>query len=322
MSRAEAISLLNRMFAFRQAQPGDSIASIEEQNTGRYFEKVRTEPLLVRDFLLNMPKGDDLHNHMSGAIFAEQYISRAAQDGYYIDTDSCTFMKSPQGSTKTIMPVAEAIKSEQLYNKIIDGLSMRNFTAGVENGHDHFFNTFGKFGAVADTHPADMLAAIISHAQSQNIDNLELMVGFQGSNITNLVKDTPWDIRQMETIYKKLVNDPLFKNYIKSSKQDIDFIEADAQKKVDAANDANVAADKVEVRYICSVNRTLPNIQVFALTVFAYELCRADSRVVGITFLAPEDNASALSNYKEHMQMLDYLNQVEPNVNIDYMPAN
>jgi adenosine deaminase len=42
-----------------------------EQRTARYMDSVRSQPPLLLAFLRRMPKGGDLHNHLSGAIYAE-----------------------------------------------------------------------------------------------------------------------------------------------------------------------------------------------------------------------------------------------------------
>ena len=40
----------------------------------------------VTPVLQRMPKGGDLHNHLSGAVYAESYLRWAAQDGKCIDS--------------------------------------------------------------------------------------------------------------------------------------------------------------------------------------------------------------------------------------------
>ena len=42
-----------------------------EQKTAGYFESIRKSPPKQLAFLLKMPKGADLHNHLSGAVYAE-----------------------------------------------------------------------------------------------------------------------------------------------------------------------------------------------------------------------------------------------------------
>ena len=51
----------------------------------RYFESIKNSPLKLRHFLTTMPKGGDLHSHLSGAIYAESYLAWAAEDGKCVD---------------------------------------------------------------------------------------------------------------------------------------------------------------------------------------------------------------------------------------------
>ena len=44
------------------------------------FASIRDDPLALLAFLREMPKGGDLHNHLSGAIYAESYLRWAAED--------------------------------------------------------------------------------------------------------------------------------------------------------------------------------------------------------------------------------------------------
>jgi hypothetical protein len=57
-----------------------------EQKTAGYFESIRKSPPKQLAFLLKMPKGGDLHNHLSGSIYAERYIEWAAESGLCINT--------------------------------------------------------------------------------------------------------------------------------------------------------------------------------------------------------------------------------------------
>src|SRR5512145_205874 len=59
-----------------------------EQRTASYFESIRKSPPKQLAFLLKMPKGADLHNHLSGAIYAERYIEWAAEKGLCINNST------------------------------------------------------------------------------------------------------------------------------------------------------------------------------------------------------------------------------------------
>src|SRR5690242_5326627 len=67
-------------------QPVAPQGNAPEQRTARYFESIRKSPPQELAFLLKLPKGGDLHNHLSGSIYAETYIQWAADKGLCIDT--------------------------------------------------------------------------------------------------------------------------------------------------------------------------------------------------------------------------------------------
>src|SRR5690242_17529899 len=58
---------------------------VRERRTADYFESIKSNPPLLRAFLHDMPKGADLHNHISGSIYAESYVQWAAMSGLCID---------------------------------------------------------------------------------------------------------------------------------------------------------------------------------------------------------------------------------------------
>ncbi len=42
--------------------------------TAQFLESARNNPAALMDFLARMPKGGDLHQHLTGAVYAESYI--------------------------------------------------------------------------------------------------------------------------------------------------------------------------------------------------------------------------------------------------------
>src|SRR5215469_445931 len=63
-----------------------------EQRANRYLESVRKSPPLAMAFLRDMPKGGDLHNHLGGAINAEDLIDFAAQDKLCVENASLSLL--------------------------------------------------------------------------------------------------------------------------------------------------------------------------------------------------------------------------------------
>src|SRR5580693_2376663 len=74
-----------------------SIATAQnaEQRTARYLESIRHQPSLVLAFLRDMPKGGDLHNHIDGAIYAEDLIDFAASDNFCVDRTTSRLIAPP-----------------------------------------------------------------------------------------------------------------------------------------------------------------------------------------------------------------------------------
>src|SRR5215467_5592303 len=163
-----------------------------EAKTSRYVESVRHQPSLLMDFLRRMPKGGDLHNHLSGAIYAESFIRWAAEDGLCVDRGTNTLISPPCDATR---PAATtAYRDTALYSSLLDAFSMRGWNPARESGHDHFFATFGKFGAASGAnHTADMLVEVRSTAAGENVQYLELMFNPDGGQAARLGSTTGWN---------------------------------------------------------------------------------------------------------------------------------
>src|SRR5437660_6249171 len=108
---------------------------------------------MLRQILQAMPKGGDLHNHLSGSVYAESYLRYAAADDICVDSVKLYITPCAAGTSATIVPASTLFAPySSLYGTMLDALSMRQFRPTLESGHDHFFNTFGKFSAVSKTH--------------------------------------------------------------------------------------------------------------------------------------------------------------------------
>ena len=68
----------------------------------------------------------------------------------------------------------------------------------------------------------------------------------------------------------------------------------------------------VEVRYLAQVLRIWEPEEVYAQTVLAYKLIKADPRIVGLNFVAPEDHPVALRDYKMHMSFIAEIGTMFP----------
>src|SRR5689334_15919647 len=93
------------------AQSGGKSGAASEQRTAGYFESIRKSPPKQLAFLLKMPKGADLHNHLSGSIYAEHYIEWAAQAGLCVNnrTMGLSVPASPSTCNSDQTPASTAL---------------------------------------------------------------------------------------------------------------------------------------------------------------------------------------------------------------------
>ncbi len=280
-----------------------------EQRTSRHFESIRNQPLLLGNFLRQMPKGGDLHSHLSGAIYAETYIQWAAQDGLCVDRKSIALVAPPCDSEQKV-PAANAISDAQLYYALIGAFSMRGQYA--ESGHDHFFSSFSKFGAATVGRQGDMLAEVMSRAADQNELYLELMG--TPENAGALGKRAGWD-DDFDRMREQILNNGM-KTLVASIRTSTDESEQKSRSLMKCGTPQARTGCDVQMRYISQGIRNAAPEQVFAQLLCGFELAQADSRFVGVTLVSPEDNYVSMRDFGLHMRMFEYLHAKYPKVGI------
>lgn len=301
-------------------------AVVPEARTAQAFDSaVRNGPLDLYAFLRSMPKGGDLHNHLSGAIYAETWIAQAAADHLCVNATTLTMTRS-KGLTRSVpsQPVCadgevaaqNALTDQKLYDAMIDAYSMRGFvaSAGV-TGHDHFFGAFGKFRA-ADS-PANtgaLLDAVAREAAAENTQYLELMVTPDKDHGAPLGAQLGWDAN-LEEFRTRLLASGIGAGVAEASKQLSDALAERKQREHCAQPDA-AAACKVELRFLFQVLRGFPPQRVFAQMLLGFELASHDANVVGINIVMPEDGTISMRDYHLQMQMFDMLHRHYPKVRL------
>lgn len=292
-------------------------------------------------WLKPMPKGADLHMHLSGAIYAETFIAEGVAQGLCVDTTTFAFVKqapeTPAGKCAGgQMPAADLIKDQKLYDKLIDSFSMRSFVpyAGF-NGHDQFFTTFDRFSGPKNVQGA-WLAEVAARAASQNEQYLEIMNTPSFDHAADAGYKLGWpkdftDANHMAVLAK--LRDQLLAGGLRA---DIAIDREELAQalsgergalhcpRVGAGAPAVTEADAGENDHGCGVNihflyqvlRGFPPEQVFAQTLLGFELANTNPQVVGINFVRAEDRRDAMAEYHTEMLMLDYLHSAYPKVHI------
>jgi adenosine deaminase len=292
-------------------------AQTAEQTTARYLDSVRHQPSLLLAFLHDMPKGGDLHNHLAGAVYAEDVIDFAASDGMCVDRTTSRLIAPPCDSCEkyTAKPAIRcAYGDEVLYGQIIDAWSMRNWHAGDESGHDHFFAAFDKFIPAFNTHVAEDVATVINRAAQEHVQYIEFMNTADGMAAAQLGMKLPWndDFAKMRD---QLLSGGL-KEIAAATSKTLAEDDAKARSELKCGSPDAEPGCSVTVRYLYQVLRGLPPEAVFAQILLGFELASSDPRFVGLNLVMPEDWYVPIHDFNLHMQIMDYLHGVYPKVHI------
>ncbi|MGW3502089.1 adenosine deaminase, partial [Streptomyces globisporus] len=170
-----------------------------ERRTAARLDALRDDPARLKGFFAAMPKGGDLHNHLSGAVTTEYLIQLAGENGLCIDATD-TAVRPPCGPGTR--PAADARTDAEFRQRIVRAWSMQDFPAG-QSGHDHFFDTFGNFGE-ATRDRGKMLANVANTVVEQNQFYLETLVTPASDAAKKLADSVGYDA-DLAALHRKLV---------------------------------------------------------------------------------------------------------------------
>ncbi len=340
---ALAFGFSSILCAQKAVRPANHVAASSTAAEAAFLKARGAGAPALRAFLERMPKGADLHMHLSGAVYAETFLKDAAQDKLCIDPLSHNLIRHvgndsdpplcPDGS----LPALTAFRDQKLYDTMVDSFSMRSFvpSQGI-SGHDQFFATFGRFGEIKASHAGEWLDEVATRAALQNEQYLEVMITPSFTKAIALGKQFGWPApsdlsslsdssaltgpdgasrAELSTLRDKLLAGGL-RDEVAADRAELDGDLA-ARKAIEHCGGPSAPpACSVEIRLLYQVLRAFPPQQVFAQTLLAFEVASSDPNVVGLNFVQPEDAYLAMSEYHRQMRMLDYLHSVYPNVHI------
>jgi adenosine deaminase len=288
------------------------VAHAGERGAARELQRLRHDTPALSAFLRAMPKGTDLHTHLSGAVYAEAMVRYGAADGICVDPLTLTSSYPP--CTMTQQPLSDALPDNVLYNRIIAAWSMRGFTPGAESGHDHFFATFDKFGAALGAHKGDGLAEVAQRAAVQNEQYIEPLITPQFGAVSTVAKKVGYD-PDLAALRTKLLDAGLL-DAIPAASKDIDSTLAQERTALGCDTSHPKRACGLRVGFDVQVLRNMPPAVVFAQLLFGFALQGQDARWVGLNMVQPEDAPISLSDYRLHMRMVGYLRTLYPKAHV------
>ncbi|RKE22255.1 adenosine deaminase [Streptomyces sp. TLI_171] len=284
-----------------------------EGRVASYLDGIRQDPAKVQAFLREMPKGGDLHNHLSGAVTTELLIRLAAQDDLCID--SVTFVSATGPCQGTARPAQDAVPEGEFRTAVIRAWSMQDFVPGPESGHDHFFATFGKFGEASWRHPGVMLAEVTDTMAAQHQSYLETLQTPSSVGVAALAAKVGFE-PDLAALRQKLLADGQIQALVDGARADADRAWAEYQDTEQCGTAQARPGCAVTVRLQSQASRASTPARVFAQLLLGMELASQDERFVAVNLVQPEDYQSSLDNYRLQMQMLDFLHPLYPKAHI------
>jgi adenosine deaminase len=281
-------------------------ATLWERNAAARLTSVTSSPSQLAAFLRAVPKGGDLHNHLSGSVYAEEYLTWGMADGNCINMTTFGAVARTMCATAGNLPVP---MSGMFFNQIVRAWSMQDFMPGTESGHDHFFATFGKFGPIAGLHRDDSIADIATRASSENQLYVETMFNL-GTNVGTLAASIisgSVTVDNLPALYDSIVSNAGFAAQLD---RDVTAVTnaATRYRTTLGCNDLSApAACDVRVRFTAQISRTGANDQIFGQMISAYEMASRTPNLVAANLSSPEDDTASLRNYELHMSMLNFL---------------
>lgn len=301
----------------RETSPTSLSGSKAEAAVGAWLEANRDRPNAVRAFVQRLPKGADLHSHLSGAVYAEHYLQWAAADGYCVDPATPSLVApSACGQDAKFFPAAALPEKVAIYDKLVNLWSTRNLSFAGRSGHDQFFEAFTGFDAISSSlaRQDDMVAEVANRAASQHIHHLELMLTVKGSDVRKLGRSAGWngDFSQTRQRLQALG----LADLVAKGSQNIDTLNREVAATLGCGTPQPQPGCAVTVRFLQQTVRTTSPAEVFAQLLYAFELANANPSVVGLNLVAPEDHPVALRDYTLQMRMLQYLKAQFPDVRV------
>lgn len=300
-----------------------------------YFESIKGNHAALRQFFTAMPKGGDVHNHLTGSAYAETYFELAASKGMFVNLETGKLYKEKPEDVETIQLSKDMDDLHNHRMALIDKWSIRNFQPyKYPLGPDEYF--FGTFG---------LLSALTSIPDYDNVDSLNNLAYLMHELKGRAVRE---NVQYLEVIgiapiipkncfldeeYEKYDND--LKGYIKKDDYTNTFLtlrnifnkfedskEADENANrylsfvQDLENKSNTFKNYLDVHtndVMCCYQgyavRGLEPIMVFAQLYVVYKACVKDNGklLVGCNIVAAEDSEKSMMYYSWHMEMFGML---------------
>lgn len=287
--------------------------TVANANVSTYFEKIKTNPNSLSMFLTSMPKGGELHYHLGGGAYSETMLALAATGKFCLDKK--TFVMNKTNDQCLGITSNDLMQNPSLYEQTIRSWSLKNFNSGKESSHDHFFATFSKFRAIVDNYKPELLASIMRRAASQHelyMEVLDLPDNGRASNFAN----PQFSTTSFASAQKNLLANEAFQANIQYTIDEASRIIKQARQILGCETDPNQEVCQIKVKFQYYAFREQPLEKVFAQALNGFVAASRSPDIVGVNLVQPEDGIISLRDYRQQMQIFNYLHQAYPKVHI------
>lgn len=290
-------------------------AQVWSQNISNAFENIRKNEAMLQHFFSQMPKGGDLHNHLTGSVYPETYFNIALQDSMYLDTLTyILYQKNDASRPKSTKQLKPKMEKEHLYRvRCIDNWSVRNFNPAKQElpPDEFFFDTFGRFGgATSDKYIEMFVKELKLRAEAENVQFIEIMAtsprvykSFKDDKTKNLIEF----IKNKDEAKFNGTLDSLFGKFEKN-----DSLQQEIRRYVTFTDSLDIktkgVAPSVRAFFIAYISRNVEDpAKVFAQLYLAFKSNAASDKLLGVNIVQAENGDYSLRDYWGHMQMFKYL---------------
>lgn len=287
--------------------------SLAIANINSYFDHIKTDPNALYTFLKKMPKGGELHYHLAGGAYPETMLDLAAQGDYCLDKQ--TFIISKTVERCFGVNVRELTTQPALYRQTIRAWSMKDFIAGQESGHDHFFDSFYKFMPIIVDYSPQLLAEIMQRAANQHEQYLEIMILPDNAQSTSFASETI-SKNNFAAIKQQLLTNNVFQDNIKHTVEETVALLKHTRQNLGCNKAPNQDVCQLTVKFQYYVLREQPLGKVFAQALNGFAAASLSKDIVGINLVQPEDGIISLRDYHKQMEIFAFLHQAYPKVHI------
>ena len=299
-----------------------------------YFESIKGNHVALRQFFTAMPKGGDVHNHLTGSAYAETYFELAASKGMFVNPETGRLYAKKPMDIETIRLSKDMDDLHNHRMALIDKWSIRNFQPyKYPLGPDeYFFGTFGLLSAL--TGDVENLAYLMHElkvrAVKENVQYLEVMATSPSVPADCFLGEDDYATydKQLKDCVKKgtygavrSVLEAIISKYDAIYVEDkvnayLNFIKKLDNQSNEFSKHLNIDPRNVTCRYQGYASRGGEPLKVFAQLYMVHKACKNDSKklLVGCNIVAAENGEKSMLYYRLHMEMLAVLADQFPTV--------